>query len=200
MNAGLTAVLADTVGFVRDLPHELVAAFRATLKESRDAALLLHVIDASDEHRGERLVQVQDVLEEIGAGEVPQLRVYNKIDLIGEAPRVDRDETGRAVAVWLSASTGEGVELLRAVLEEHLGQDTVRGVVRLAADRGRLRARLFELGAVRQETPDGEGGWEIELEIPEARLQRLCQREGLDRSQAFPLVRPMPAPYNPPLS
>ncbi len=104
------------------------------------------------------------------------------------------------MAVWLSASTGAGVELLGVALEEHLGQDTVRGVVRLAADRGRLRARLFELGAVRQETPDGEGGWEIELEIPEARLQRLCQREGLDRSQAFPLVRPMAAPYNPPLS
>ncbi len=128
-------VLADTVGFVRELPHELVAAFRATLKEIRDATLLLHVIDAADPGRRDRVDQVGSVLTEIGAEDVPTLRVYNKIDVAGLPPRIDRDADGQAQAVWVSATTGAGIELLREALDEHLAADQVGGTVHLAAAR-----------------------------------------------------------------
>ena len=96
-------VLSDTVGFVRDLPHELVAAFRSTLAEAREADLLLHVIDAADELRDERIGQVDKVLEEIGAGDIPQVLVFNKIDRIeGALPRHDPEIEGRE-RIWLSA-------------------------------------------------------------------------------------------------
>ncbi len=105
-------VLADTVGFVRELPHELVAAFRSTLLEARDADLLLHVVDASDAERMEHMAQVQEVLEDIGAGSIPMLTVFNKIDRAGASPAVERDVDGHASQVWLSAATGEGIGLL----------------------------------------------------------------------------------------
>lgn len=114
-------ILADTVGFVRELPHTLVAAFRATLEESREADLLLHVVDAADPEHDQRIDQVNNVLRDIGADHVPQLMVFNKIDLLPAAlPRIDRDELGVAVRVWLSAATGEGVALLKQVLVERL--------------------------------------------------------------------------------
>jgi GTP-binding protein HflX len=106
------AVLADTVGFIRELPHDLVAAFRGTLAEARDADLLLHVSDAADDER-ERLHRVVDkVLDEVDAGDLPQLRVMNKIDLAGIEPRIDRDGEGRPQTVWLSAAAGVGLDLL----------------------------------------------------------------------------------------
>lgn len=112
-------ILVDTVGFIRHLPHALVAAFRSTLEETREANLLLHVIDAASEQRDEHIKQVDIVLEEIGAGQVPQLHVYNKIDLLeGDRVRVDRDDQGSPLRVWLSAMNGEGIDSLRAVLLE----------------------------------------------------------------------------------
>ncbi|MGA0027609.1 MAG: ribosome rescue GTPase HflX, partial [Steroidobacteraceae bacterium] len=111
-------VMADTVGFIRDLPHELVAAFRSTLVEARDADLLLHVVDASDPERAERIAQVESVLEGIGAAELPTLTVFNKIDRVGLAPAVERDAEGIPQRLWLSAQTGEGVDLLMAALEQ----------------------------------------------------------------------------------
>ena len=119
-------VLADTVGFVRDLPHELVAAFRSTLLEAREAQLHLHVIDAADPERGEHVATVNEVLEGIGAGDVPQLEVYNKVDLLGEAPRVERDEEGTIRRVWVSAATGAGLDLLSAALAERFGSRLLR--------------------------------------------------------------------------
>ncbi|MDH4166575.1 MAG: GTPase HflX, partial [Gammaproteobacteria bacterium] len=109
---GLETALADTVGFVRDLPHELVAAFRSTLQEAREADLLLHVIDASDPERNDRIAQVDEVLESIGAQGLPQVAVYNKIDRTGEPPRSGTGEDGLIDRVWLSAHSGEGVDLL----------------------------------------------------------------------------------------
>lgn len=121
LSADEALILADTVGFIRELPHTLVAAFRATLEESREADLLLHVVDAADPERDERIEQVNAVLEEIGAADVPQLMVFNKIDCIdGAEPRVDRDDHGQPVRVWLSAVTGQGLPLLKAVLAERL--------------------------------------------------------------------------------
>src|SRR5690606_5593452 len=113
-----TVVLADTVGFIRHLPHDLVAAFRSTLQETRDADLLLHVIDAHDEERHDRIEQVNRVLRELGAEDVPQIEVFNKIDLTGDAPRLERDADGRVTRVWLSAATGAGLDLLQEALAE----------------------------------------------------------------------------------
>ena len=168
------AVIADTVGFVRELPHDLVAAFRGTLAEARDADLLLHVSDAADEERELLRRVVDQVLEEIGAGEVPQLRVYNKIDLVGveeggsEAwmqPRIDRDAGGRPQAVWLSAATGAGVDLLRQALGELLGGERVQSELRLPLTAGRLHARLKAVGAIAGEQVD-EHGWRLRIDAP----------------------------------
>ncbi len=165
-------VLADTVGFVRDLPHELVAAFRSTLSEAREADLLLHVIDAADPLRDERIAQVDEVLREIGAGELPQLLVYNKIDrLEAVAPRLDRPGEERLRA-WVSAREGRGLDLLRAALGEALQLRHVQGRVRIAPQDARLRARLHELGAVRAEQAD-EHGWLVEVDLAQADAQRL---------------------------
>lgn len=108
------AILADTVGFIRHLPHDLVAAFRSTLQETQEADLLLHVIDAHDDNRHAAIEQVNAVLKEIGAEAVPQIEVYNKIDLIpGASPRVEHDEQGRVKRVWVSAVSGAGLDMLR---------------------------------------------------------------------------------------
>ena len=212
------AVIADTVGFIRELPHDLVAAFRGTLAEARDADLLLHVSDAADEEREPLRRVVDQVLEEIGAGDVPQLRVFNKIDLMGASvpagedqeavihgrtleasagalagedqkaaihgctlqesgaldvggreramqPRIDRDADGRPQAVWLSAATGAGIELLRQALGELLGGERVQSELRLPLTAGRLHARLKAVGAIAGEQVD-EHGWRLRIDAP----------------------------------
>src|SRR6185437_1042566 len=131
------AVLADTVGFIRELPHDLVAAFRATLSEARDADLLLHVTDAADSERDVLINVVNGVLDEIGAGDVPQLMVFNKIDLLDTLPRIDRDAEGAPVAVWLSAASGEGLDLLRPAISERLAGTRVHAELRLPPRAGR---------------------------------------------------------------
>jgi GTP-binding protein HflX len=176
--AGGSIVLADTVGFVRDLPHELVAAFRSTLAEAREADLLLHVIDAADPLRDERIAQVDEVLDEIGAGDIPQLLVYNKIDRVdGAQPRHDApgeglDGHGTRERVWISARDGLGLDLLREALGHRLGLRRVAGEVQLPPGAGRLRARLHELGAVLAEHHD-EHGWTLSLDLAEADAARI---------------------------
>ncbi|HLA74369.1 MAG TPA: ribosome rescue GTPase HflX [Gammaproteobacteria bacterium] len=116
---GGAVIVADTVGFIRHLPHDLVAAFRSTLEETREADVLLHVIDAHDEHRHANIEQVNQVLQQIGAENVPQIEVYNKIDLLADTePHVERDEQGRVRRVWLSAVSGKGLDLLLLALAE----------------------------------------------------------------------------------
>ncbi len=166
-------VIADTVGFVRDLPHDLVAAFRSTLSEARDADLLLHVVDASDPVREERIGQVDEVLKDIGAGEIEQLVVFNKIDRLDDVvPRVDLGEGGVPARVWVSARDGEGLDLLRGALASRLSRERVSGQVHLMPAAGRLRARLFALGAVRGERA-ADDGWHIQLDMPLATAQQL---------------------------
>lgn len=177
---GLETVLADTVGFIRDLPHELVAAFKSTLVETRDAALLLHVVDAHDPERRARIGQVDAVLREIGAEDAEQLLVFNKIDLSGDEARLERDHQGRARRVYVSAVTGAGIDLLLQALHERLGGELLKGAVILGAEEGRIRARLYELAAVTAETALEEGGWSLELVIPRRKLARLLSKEGLD--------------------
>jgi GTP-binding protein HflX len=167
------AVLADTVGFVRDLPHDLVAAFRSTLQETRDAQLLLKVVDAADPLRTVHGAQVDSVLAEAGAGEVPVLEVWNKMDLLDESARIERDEQGRAVRVWVSARDGDGLDLLRAAIRERLGADRVAGWCRIPPAQRRLRAALFELGAVRRERTEDDGGWSLDIELPRREFERL---------------------------
>ncbi|NKZ38789.1 GTPase HflX [Oleiagrimonas citrea] len=167
------AVIADTVGFIRELPHDLVAAFRATLSEARDADLLLHVSDAADDER-ELLAQVvNEVLAEIGAGDVPQLRVMNKIDLTDAEPSIQRDGEGVPQQVSLSAVTGQGLDLLRQALGERLGGERVRVELQLPLSAGRMHARLTALGAIAEEHVDADG-WQLRLDAPRSVLAPLA--------------------------
>ncbi len=166
-------VLADTVGFIRDLPHDLVAAFKSTLIETRDADLLLHVVDASDPEHEQRIADVHSVLEEIGAQDVPQILVFNKLDrLVERAPRLEMINGGRTPRVWLSAATGQGLDLLRQALAQTLQHDRVHCWLHVPDAEGRLRARLFEQGMVASERP-AESGWELEIDAPRALLEPL---------------------------
>jgi len=177
---GLEVALADTVGFVRDLPHELVAAFRSTLQEAREADLLLHVIDAADPERMDRIRQVNEVLESVGAQGLPQVAVYNKIDRTGEAPRADVDADGRIDRVWLSAHSGQGVDLLLGALHAQLGSDLHHCLLRLPPAEGRARARLFAAGAVLRQRPLEDGGIELEVSLRRHELERICREAGLE--------------------
>jgi len=112
-------VISDTVGFIRQLPHALVAAFRATLEETVQADLLLHIVDAASSVRDAQIAAVNAVLAEIGADRIPQLLVYNKIDLIGIEPQVEHDEYDRICRVWISAATGTGLDVLKRALAEN---------------------------------------------------------------------------------
>ncbi|MBN8714963.1 MAG: GTPase HflX [Xanthomonadales bacterium] len=183
------AVLADTVGFIRELPHDLVAAFRATLAEVRDADLLLHVIDASDEDSGELQRVVEQVLVEIGADELPQLRVMNKIDLAQAGPRLDRDIAGRPQRVWLSAATGNGLDLLRDALGELLAGERCRAILQLPLSAGRLHAQLCASGAIVGESVD-EQGWRLQIDAPRSLIEPLA---GGDCAEAR-LLRSLLAP------
>jgi len=177
--SGQDAVLADTVGFISQLPHELVAAFRATLEETRSADLLLHVVDADPLERARHIQDVEVVLSEIGALEVPRIMVYNKIDALPEppGPRVDRDAAGRVERVWISAVTGEGIDLLLAAIAERLRTDTVHQQLLLGPEDGALRAWLFRNAEVEHDTPTELGGWEMAFSLPQPRWQRLQQAD-----------------------
>ncbi|MGY0220003.1 ribosome rescue GTPase HflX [Endozoicomonadaceae bacterium StTr2] len=174
-------VLADTVGFIRHLPHKLVEAFRATLEETTDADLLLHIIDAYDPERRDNIEQVEMVLAEIDAHEIPCLQVYNKIDLLpGREPGIDYNDKGQPVRVWLSAVTGAGIELLHQAIAERLGNDLVRCELNLGYQQGKLRARLYESGGVVKEWYDDEGQTRLEVSMPRADLDRIFSQEGVD--------------------
>lgn len=193
--------LSDTVGFVRDLPHDLVAAFRSTLSEAREADLLLHVVDAADPRREERIAQVDEVLAEIGAGEIAQLLVFNKIDQL-ENPAARQDTVGAGnrmrERLWLSARSGEGLAALRDVLATRFGDRLLSGELELSPAQGRLRSRLHALGAVRDETMDAlQGGWRLRLELPLAVAERLVAEPGGDALAPLLLVGPGAPTYNP---
>ena len=173
-------VLADTVGFIRHLPHKLVEAFRATLEESSNADLLLHVIDAHEPERQLQIEQVLAVLGEIGAAEIPLLEVYNKLDLLeGIEPHIQRDAEGRPERVWLSARDGRGRDRRRQAVAELLGEDLFVGTLHLPQRLGRLRAQLFAINAVQREAHDESGDMLLDLRLPRAELNRLVSREGL---------------------
>jgi GTP-binding protein HflX len=175
IDPGEHVLLVDTVGFVRDLPHELIAAFRATLAETRDAALLLHVIDASDPHYEDRLRQVEGVLAEIGASDVETIRVYNKIDRVNGGATLAAD----GAKITVSAATGAGLPaLIREIRTRVIGRP-LSGQLDLGPEQSRIRAKLFDWHAVRREECKATGGWTIDVELSARRWRELCEAEGL---------------------
>ena len=169
-------VLADTVGFISHLPHKLVAAFKATLEETLNADLLLHVIDAATEQREDNIEQVNDVLVEIGADQVPQLQVYNKLDLLEQSPRIDRNADGLPERVWVSAVTGAGTDLLLQAISELVGRDMVNETLDISPTDGGLRAALYRLGAVESEDYDDDGVAHLSVRLPRADWNRLMKK------------------------
>jgi len=181
-------VLADTVGFVRALPHELVAAFRSTLQEAQDADLLLHVVDAGDPQRDERIEQVREVLRGIGAGG-RELVVLNKIDLQGEQPRVvlGADEVATLVAV--SAVTGEGVPALRDAMAHAVRPNQVRRTLHLALPAASVRSDLYSRNAVRAERQCEDGSWNMDVELDLGELAKLLGNQGVTLVDTKPRTR-----------
>jgi GTP-binding protein HflX len=173
-------VLADTVGFVRALPHELIAAFRSTLQEARDADLLLHVVDASDPLRDERIDQVREVLKGIGAGEIRELLVFNKIDLSGDNPRSIAGADGVATQVWASAATGAGLDVLRDALALAVRPHQVRRTFHLQLQAAAVRSELYKRNAVRAERQCEDGSWDMEVELDLAEVAKLSGAKGVD--------------------
>ncbi|CNC51498.1 putative GTPase HflX [Yersinia frederiksenii] len=171
-------VLADTVGFIRHLPHDLVAAFKATLQETRQASLLLHIIDAADPRVAENMAAVDSVLAEIEADEIPTLLVMNKIDLLDDfVPRIDRNEENLPVRVWLSAQTGAGIPLLFQALTERLSGEIAHFELRLPPQAGRLRSRFYQLQAIEKEWIDEDGNVGMVIRMPIVDWRRLCKQE-----------------------
>lgn len=169
-----TVILADTVGFIRHLPHDLVSAFHATLQEVSEADLLLHVVDAYDGKRNERISQVNEVLASIGAEAVPTLMVYNKVDLCPELTEgIERDVDGAIKRVQISASKALGLTDLSEAIAELLGKELVQSEVVLSLEQAKLRASLYEREAVLQETIDNEGNYHLVVRMPRVELERL---------------------------
>lgn len=172
-------ILADTVGFIRHLPHDLVNAFRSTLQETTEAQLLLHVIDCSDENREGNIDEVESVLSQIGADNVYLIQVMNKIDQTNTEARIDYHSDGSVKRVWLSAVTGEGIDLLIETLANYFREDVLAGEIRLKPAQAKIRAKLFDLGVVQSEGIDEEGCFKLNVRISKRDYQQLIQREGL---------------------
>jgi GTPase len=176
---GTPVVVGDTVGFIRELPHELVAAFQSTLTEAREASLLLHVVDASDPRRVPHQAQVNAVLAEIGAGDIPQIVVYNKIDRLAGEPRLERDAENRPTAVWISGAHRTGLELLERAIAERLARAARSARVRIGPGAGALRSRLYSRGAVRGERALEDGSIDLAVELPDVQLLELARTRGV---------------------
>lgn len=177
-------VIADTVGFIRHLPHKLVEAFRATLEESSNADLLIHVIDAHEPERTLQIEQVMNVLKEIGADKIPLLEVYNKIDLMEDVqPQLQRDDSGKPQRVWISAQNKQGLNLLVQAIDELLTDDIYVDTLCLPPSLSKLRARFFEINAVQEEQIDNEGNYVLTIRLPQIDLNRLLAKEQIDKER-----------------
>ena len=172
----LSVILADTVGFIRHLPHDLVAAFRATLQETREADLILHVIDCADDSRQEKIDAVDRVLSEVGADETPQLQIFNKIDLADYPPRIDRADDGSPQRVWLSARTGAGFDEIRQVISELFGEQLHRCEIIVQPAEGQLRSALYAAQVVQQEDYLDDGSARLQLKISDPQIRKICRQ------------------------
>ncbi len=172
-------ILADTVGFIRHLPHDLVAAFKATLTETREADLQLHVIDVADPRRSDNIFQVEEVLREIEADDIPQLLVFNKIDLLKDAePHIERNDEGKPVSVWLTAQKAQGLELVQQAMSELLGLAMWDVELILPPQEGKLRAELYQLNGILDEKIDENGHFVLSVRISKIDQQRLNKQMG----------------------
>jgi GTP-binding protein HflX len=188
----MSVILADTVGFIQQLPHDLIAAFRATLEETRQASLLLHVVDASDTDRQWRIEQVNQVLADIDAAEVPQLIIYNKIDKLpdGSAHDESGNHTTPVSKIWLSASQGNGIDLLYTALAKYFDREMVHHWVKVPVQAGELRARLFTLGMVLQEQYTDQGDSLLEIQMLAVHFNQLIKAE-----PTLQLIQPLASLY-----
>lgn len=177
-------ILADTVGFIRHLPHDLVAAFKATLTETREAELLLHVVDISDDRRTENIEQVEYVLSEIEADDVPQLVICNKIDNLDDVePRIDRDDQGLPIRVWLSAQGNLGIDLFFTALAERLGNQVFQSTLVIPPMAGKLKGVLYQLNSIQDESYDEDGYCHLKIKLPKREWNRLLKQEGNEIEQ-----------------
>jgi GTPase len=184
ISSGRNVILTDTVGFIRDLPHELMDSFQATLDEVREADLLIHVIDVESEQRQQRIDDVNQVIDLIGATNVAQIEVYNKIDQYSEiVARVENIDSDINTRIWLSSHTGKGLEFLFESIEQYISRNRRPHYLNLPVTAGQLRAKLFDIGAVRHEDVNEKGGWTLEVELEEFRLHKLCEEARLDLLQ-----------------
>ncbi|ABR74354.1 small GTP-binding protein [Actinobacillus succinogenes 130Z] len=181
-----TAILADTVGFIRDLPHDLVSAFKSTLQETTEASLLLHVIDAADMRKQENIAAVNAVLNEIQADNVPTLLVYNKIDrLNGVRPHIEFNDEQQPIAVYISAQANVGIDLLFDAIRQRLRNEILSLTVSLKPDQGKIRHAFYQLDCIRRENTGEQGEYLLKLEIDKIEWLKLLKR--------FPEL----APFNP---
>jgi len=183
---GSSVILADTVGFIRHLPHDLVESFRSTLQETEQAHLLFHIIDASDDMRLDNIDAVETVLQEIGADDVPQIQIMNKIDRLEIEPRVDRDEQGVVKRIWVSAQYKQGLDLIHQVLADYFKQDLVTGALYLSPAEARIRALLYGINAVESEQIDDAGQFILQLNITYRELMQMASRESVDQELLLP--------------
>ncbi len=180
---GNDIILTDTVGFIRDLPHELIESFKATLDEVKEADLLIHIIDVDQEQRQQRIDEVNQVISMIGASHVAQIEVYNKIDMhSAQKRRIEISENNKITRIWLSSRTGEGVDLLLEAINRYLNKHKRPHYINIPVSAGQLRAKLFDIGAVKQENIDDMGGWVMKVELEEYKLHKLCKEANLDMS------------------
>ena len=180
---GNDIILTDTVGFIRDLPHELIESFKATLDEVKEADLLIHIIDVDQEQRQQRIDEVNQVISMIGASHVAQIEVYNKIDMhSAQKRRIEISENNKITRIWLSSRTGEGVDLLLEAMNRYLNKHKRPHYINIPVSAGQLRAKLFDIGAVKQENIDDMGGWVMKVELEEYKLHKLCKEANLDMS------------------
>jgi GTP-binding protein HflX len=173
----VSIIVADTVGFIRHLPHDLVTAFRSTLQETTEAQLLLHIIDSADANREANIKEVEKVLSQIGADKIPCIHLMNKIDLTGTQPRVDYADDGQVKRIWLSVESGDGIELLKQTLIDLFREQMVEGDLSLSPAEARIRAKLFEIGAIRNETIDEQGQFLLRISISQRDLKQFESRE-----------------------
>lgn len=174
------AIIVDTVGFIRHLPHKLVESFRATLQETIEATLLLHVIDCFDDDRSKHIIEVDSVLAEIGADDVPVLQIYTKIDMLDAHPaRIDYDSQGRPVRVWLSAVSGEGIGLMFKAISALLSNDVITETIKVTPNHAQLRSLLFTKGAVVSESIEENGDMLIDVRVQRKDLLQMLTRVGM---------------------
>jgi len=173
-------ILSDTVGFIRDLPHSLVKAFHSTLEEVSNAHLLLHVVDVVSSYREDCVTEVNKVLDEIDASGIPTIMVFNKIDLNNSSAKVKRNDKGLVTDIWLSAHTGEGVDMLLEAITDYLSLLHTRCQISLPASNGKLRAALYQKSVVKTENINDDGSFELQLELSSADFGWLKKQDDIN--------------------